>query len=103
MTELTEEDRRRLTEFIGECSNWFHRYFDTGNDMMAVKEKLVEKGKFAAFWDFAVWKHGEEWKDREIELQKLTDIEPLLIIVIAWFITPARFAKLASEFLEEEK
>jgi len=125
MNPLSEESRKRMTEFLGECWHEFiddaydhircyseftgeyckkcgtkflrnnynlwakQRTFTTGNDMLNLKEKLVEKGEWDEFEDFALSKKNEKY----VSVVSLTD----------YLINPAIFIPLAIEFLKEER
>ena len=117
MNPLSDESKKRLTEFLGKCwhefrgdfgpyntacvkcqlvfgavhtSDWdltkFHRTFTTGNDMLDLKEKLVEKGKWEEFVEFANSKCLEDISTPGF---------------YGWLFTMPRFAELVDEFLKE--
>jgi len=120
MYELTEDDKKRLTEFLGECwheNKWDknpthlvcacgylcqgthvqeehcrnnNRTFATGNDMVALKEKLIEAERWWEFeQQFCLIKW--DWVEQE-KYQSFLD----------WIFTPTRFCWLVSEYLEEQ-
>lgn len=110
MTQL--DDAERLTLFIGECwheghtGSMFcdhcgmivsdaHRTFFLPNDwadLGAVRNKLVETGRWDAFNDFADEKWGKEAGTGFLQSH-----------FNAWLFTPPTFNRLASEFLKGEK
>jgi len=127
MYELTEEKRKALTEFLGECwhdpirrtffedgcyneyyectkcgvgaegfsytiTTTLNRTFTTGNDMVALKEKLLETGKWHSFLISCI----NEWEEKN----KYIDLE--ILEFTEWLLTPQRFAWLTSEFLKGE-
>ena len=109
---LNEQDYKRLTELLGECSkpncvgcdkdhtncnNWekYLRTFNTPDDQHAVFKKLVEVRKWDGFYKFF--------------LKKANFIIPAIVgydcvsAEVKWlFINPERFCKLASLYLKEE-
>jgi hypothetical protein len=123
---LTEEDRKLLTEFLGEmihvikyahstgephkCScgdssfhyqhiiehEGFNRTFTTPSDQHAVFTKLVEVGKWRKFYSYCVG----IWEDLPESILAQYDNADCC----EWFwIEPERFCKLASLYLEEGK
>jgi hypothetical protein len=94
--------RKTLTEFLtcdyditDEAEPCTDRTFTTPDDMMAVKDKLVEKGLWKKFYWWVVRRYEIEsvddpWKDEDFPA--ITD----------WLINPERFYELAVEFLKEE-
>lgn len=110
---MTEGDRKRLTEWLGECWHdmergegnfdptfyyWkcrkcgtlstTQRTFTTPDDMMACKDRLVELGLFQKFEDMAgaIW-----WKG------------PDEISFANWLLNPERFCNLCVDFLKERE
>ena len=102
MNPLSDESKQRLTEFLGKdncfqeiiTGDWYakNRSFTTCNDMLNLKEKLVEK---------SLW-YGENgferfvlnwWNDNTDRIQGFTD----------WFINPAIFILAVDEFLKEKE
>jgi len=72
---LTDEQRKMLTEFIGEewiddepwwdednRINHYNSAFDTASDMMALRKALREKGRWADFLSFAFFEVNPEDK-----------------------------------------
>ena len=118
---LTEEDKKRLTPFLGECywlpknederlsrqrcktckkEEFYHKYrlctFTTPSDQHAVFKKLVEVRKWDGFYKFF--------------LKKANFIIPAIVgydcvsAEVKWlFINPARFCKLVADYLDENK
>ena len=110
MIKLTEEKRKALTEFLGECwhkiptwnepdetprcnfccklfSECKDRTFTTWKDLGVLKERLVEEKKWGDFMELAY----DRWVTRE---------DPCLY---SWLLHPTRFCWLVSEFLRERK
>ena len=96
---MDEESRKRLTEYLGEqCGHedreWFFvpcpkcssRTFTSGNDMLDVKNKLVEKGE----WDDFV---TNSYKHRYRPPTEERDF-------MVWLFTMPRFAELVDEWLK---
>ena len=120
MNPLSDESRKRLTEYLGECFHkklpWqevhpgepsivcscgerfalntrfdrhvfeLNRTFTTGNDMLDLKEKLVEKG---------------EWLD--FEYRALVQKSEVGTSLSQWLFTMPRFAELVDEFMKEAR
>jgi len=110
MTDLTENDRRRLTDYLREC--WHescssgsplclcgmsvqkhrthkvkNRSFTTPDDMVALKDKMVEKGK----WDeFYWWAANIGNKEGAYGSAERAD----------WLIDAPRFCRLVNEWLK---
>ena len=101
---LNEQDYKRLTELLGECSkpncvgcdkdhtncnNWekYLRTFNTPDDQHAVFKKLVEVDK----WEEFLYKVKVPLCCSEIDGDFIYDL----------FISPERFCKLVSLYLEE--
>jgi len=123
MNPLSDESRKRLTEYLGECFHkklpWqevhpgqpsivcscgerfalntrfdrhvfeLNRTFTTGNDMLNLKEKLVEKGEWDEFEDFAL-------------RTKNTPVVSMISLP-QWLFTMPRFAELVDEFMKEAR
>ena len=70
-----------------------HRTFTTPDDFFAVKGKLVEKGLWKQFYDYATWMFAA-WVRLDNETKSNADF-------IDWLINPARFCELAVEFGKE--
>ena len=106
MISLTDEKRKELTLFLGECwhevdyegdsfcchcgEHYHHvqnRTFTTPDDMVALAKRMVEKGVWRKFFLFVSAKEAPNyWID-----------------LIAWLLTdPARFCWLVSEFLTKK-
>jgi len=100
---MTDEQRKRLTGYLGECwdadkrlgGDLPNRTFDTDVDMMALFRKMVDNGKWFScensFWDYAffVWRADRDNDQRDYS---------------AWlFYDPARFCCLVAQWLEERK
>jgi hypothetical protein len=78
-----------------------YRTFATPDDMMAVKEKLVEKGLLIPFSIWA-WENRDPRLVVDPESNRVFWEEPYMM----WFwelINPARFCDLAQQFLRERK
>ena len=113
MNPLSEESRKRMTEFLGECWHerlhdpkymydfcgkcgrpWHEgtikfRTFTTWQDLGDLKEKLVEKGLWDDFENFALSKKNEKF----VSMVSLSN----------YLINPAIFIPLVNEFLKEER
>ena len=111
---MTDDDRKRLTEFFGEpwhaltaygvyCATCavtisdihlhINRTFTTPDDMMALKERLVELGEeewWDDFLDYA-WKRWVREKDVRNEVKSWE----------LWLLDPPRFCQLVADFLRE--
>jgi|GEM_PF-1931749 len=116
---MTDESRKRLTLFIGECWHefphgaeitldpWYiyclhcgcqksntkpNRTFTTNDDAHALVLKLEEKGMWRGFWDYAMYTWGEN------------DMTPIAYCLFTyWLISnPARFCEMVNEFLEQK-
>jgi hypothetical protein len=122
---LSEDQKRLLTEFLGECWHEFSkdvegfdgpcvkcrtwrsssivRTFLTYQDLGDVKEKLVEKGLWSSFLIYAICKFQDE---RGLGAGGYTKDIPGLFI---WFLCPLdeqgnpHFCRLVAEFLEGQK
>ena len=109
---LTDDQKKRLTEFLGEyychpdnCNNNCERYktttsplcidpisfrtFTTPQDMMDLKDRLVEKGMWEQFEQFSFWKWVGDKTLKEITFTR-------------HIINPATFIPLVSSFLEAQ-
>ena len=134
MNPLSEESRKRLTEYIGECFHeklpWqevrpgqpsivcscgerfalntrfdrhvfeLNRTFTTGNDMLALKEKLVEKGDWKEFEAFAFTKTPDGFC---IIVSTFEGDWCYPSKFSSWLFTIPRFAELVDEFFKEKK
>jgi len=94
---MTENDKDLLMNFLGETDRPYKRNFESADDMMAVKDKLVEKGLLIPF---SIW----AWENRDPRL--LIDPESGKAFweepYVMWFwelMQPARFCELALQFL----
>ena len=122
MNPLSDESKKRLTNFLDGCAHiWVQdghvshhkcsecgeecrvrreflpkmRTFTTGNDMLALKEKIVEKGMWDDFeeWTFIKWDSMKPFSDYSRSLGQYAD----------WLISPAKFIPLVDEFLKEKE
>lgn len=125
MNELIEGDKKALTEFLGECWHEWQdirgsvkqelfaclkcgevckgivsiaqkqRTFTTWEDLGALKEKLVETGKWNDFdeWAYMKWDSLKPFNDLSRRLEEQSD----------WLFTLNRFCWLVSEFLRKEQ
>ena len=93
---LTDDDRKRLTEFCPKMDAYRHFIFtDEEREalaMVAVKEKLVETGKWDQFCEFSYLRYFKQDK-----------VFRSTVDFIDWLFTPARFCKLVAEWLKEGK
>jgi hypothetical protein len=117
MTELTESDKRRLTEWMGYQPGWYcttggctldkwrdgdckscenretqYSSFDTPDDFFALKDKLVEKGEWGGFFRFIQKQFLKEHHHKLAKNNTITD----------WLIHPVRFPQLVNEYLKEK-
>ena len=113
MTNLTEADCKLLTEMLRECwhepqwtdhrgiiclkcneeISWppYYRTFLTGNDMVAVKEAIIETGKWGEFW----WYAAKQWSPetpRDVSYS-----------FVARLMHPPHFCKLVAEWYKQLK
>jgi hypothetical protein len=118
--DMNDGDRKRLNEFLGECScdlngriNNFnaegvwgcrtcnnkiraHRQFTTAQDMMDLKDKLVEKGMWSQFWYYS----HEVW----LPIIDINKFRPDgFVTFINWLFNPPRFCKLVADLLKKEE
>ena len=117
MNDLTEEDRKRLTEYLDECwheiiypsgSSWqckkcyawylppdafIYRTFTTPDGFFTLKDKLVENGEWAEFTKCAgeIWERLNSYVD--LDIPEFTD----------WLINAPRFCGLVNEWLKEKE
>ena len=115
MNELSENDRKRLTEYLGECwhelkhlgwKDWvcscgakkcerssFHRTFTTWQDFGDLKNKLVEKGEWKEFiiYSIDIWSRENHFVDFDPE--EHTD----------WLINAKRFCGLVNGWLKSKE
>ena len=116
MNDLNEEDRKWLTEYLGECwhelketeygdfecnkcgfeirKRVFNRVFTTPGDFFALKDKLVKKGEWDKFESYA---HREWWRTI-----KTIVLEPEKSFP-NWLINAPRFCWLVNEWLKEKE
>jgi ABC-type glycerol-3-phosphate transport system substrate-binding protein len=94
---LTEDDRKMLTEFIGEeYSEYIRGYpddnctFTTWDDLGALVKALQEKREWLDFKRFAHMNYGP---DNYGEAEEFT----------AWLLNPARFAWLVKEWMDVDR
>jgi len=87
--DLTEEERGKLSIFLnGEYSPNPIRAFTTAQDMMDLNDKLAEKGKWYAFFNFA----RDEFMDSTMGYADY----------FSFLINPPCFCWLVKEFLKSE-
>jgi hypothetical protein len=96
---MTDDDRKVLTEFLGQCAflKADNRTFTTPDDMMAVKDKLEERGLLKRFW---AWNWDKYCNPDDFENVLMSGESCLELLTKAQ--DPARFCQLAVEFLKEE-
>jgi len=86
--DLTEEEREKLSIFLnGEYFPNSIRTFTTAQDMIDLNNKLAEKGKWYAFFDFA----RDEFMDSTMGYADY----------FSFLINPSRFCWLVKEFLKK--
>lgn len=89
---MTDENRKLLTEFLEDDFDYLQkigmdRDFDKGNDLIALKDKLVENeewGEFEFYAAYTIWA-----KDKETSLG-----------FTEWLLNPKRFCQLVADYLE---
>jgi hypothetical protein len=108
---MTDEQRKRLTKYLGEkwyecnippCTHekncCYNRTFDTWQDLGAVKEKLVEKGGWRDFINYA---YGEFIRDNP-NCHSMYGFDDWLFRPIDESGKP-HFCRLVAEWLESRK
>jgi hypothetical protein len=75
-----------------------NRTFTTPDDMMAVKDKLVEKGEWESFDRFAYGEFCRRADKFQIEITGYVSAA-----YSNWLINPTRFCELAAGFLKDSK
>ncbi len=88
-----------ICKYDGSTDN---RTFDTWADLGAVKEKMVERGEWDKFYQYAY----SRWKLTIVQpnsIFALVHLPQLEDVFTAWLFTPDRFCELAAEFLEGRK
>lgn len=70
------------------------RTFTTGNDMIALKDRIVEMGEWAAFVDYAFDKS---------RFGSIVDYDSSLASFTNWFLDPTRFCELVASWWAERK
>lgn len=109
---MTDDDRKRIAEYLGECWNPFptgsnticsqsNRTFTTWPDLGAVKEKLVERGKFRQFLTYAETRFDANAQSVRLDYP-MYGIDDA-VNFMAWLFTPSRFCSLVAEWLKEGK
>ena len=96
---MDEETRKLLTEYLGECwdadkrpgGDLPNRTFTTPDDMMALKDKLVEKGEFWGLDSFL------DWADNKWDTMPDTE-DNYPGNFIDWLMNPTRFCALVGEW-----
>lgn len=118
---MNDDDRKRLTEFLGECLHKFNfeksayclrcnmyydnpreRHFDNWPDLGAVFEKLVADGLWGKFYAYA---DGIWWKDNTTTIKSHEVNESALD---RWLFRPTvdgkpHFCQLVADFLKERE
>jgi hypothetical protein len=112
---LDDTQRRVLTGFLCECwheveyegdsfcqhceEHYTHaqnRTFITAQDMMDLKERLVEKGMWPKFWYYS----HEVW----LPIIDINKFRPDgFVTFINWLLNPPRFCKLLADLLKKEE
>jgi len=97
MYELTEDDKKRLTEFLGECwdadkrpgGDLPNRTFSTAQDMVDLAKKLVDSK-----WTLAFHEHAVDYWSEKVDVYDRLGWESFTM----WLITnPTLFCKLVAE------
>jgi hypothetical protein len=78
-------------------SHFVSRTFTTPDDMMAVKEKLVEKGEWEGFDRYAYGEFCRRADKFQIEITGYVSAA-----YSNWLINPERFCKLAVQFIKQK-
>lgn len=98
--EVPKEVCKRLCEWLGLDTrspitlwNSGNRTFTTGNDMLALKEKLVAEGMWFQFMAYVSVRHNRDNKGR------FKCVEDAMVELVEWLLDPVRFALLVDEFL----
>lgn len=108
---LSDEDRKRLTEYMGEkwidleylhdcVEHWKvtkcrdrNRTFDTPDDMVALKNRMDERGEWDKFRDFALIRFALKNATERIGV-RVSHFE-------TWLFDPIRFGELVSGWRKE--
>lgn len=86
---MDEDTKDLLMNYLGEQNLPYKRDFTTGNDMIALKDKIVETGEFDAFENYAC----RQWAGSEDEGNNFTN----------WLLDPTRFCELCASWWQERK
>lgn len=115
---LTNNQKKLLTRFLGECwhegdrrtckhcgeimaicdhisgdgVDWEHRTFDAWQDLGDLKEKLEEKGLWTKFYNYCASIHQDENTSDKRSVVRFT----------VWLLNPATFMTLVAEFLKDK-
>jgi len=112
MNELTENDRKRLTEYLGKefyneprpkhaLTIIPNRTFTTWQDFGDLKDRLEEKGEWKEFW-FWVWDcEAIKWTDSDFGEVLMSGDSCLKLLEIAQ--DAPRFCGLVNEWLKEKE
>lgn len=129
---MTDTERKRLTEYLGECWHekagvkdtqygqldkcscgqvWWgficqNRTFTTWTDLGALKEKLVEKGDFYYFISYALLqiRHEVERIRRSTRGQMISELyNPMEYQYCLYILEPTRFSLLVAEWLRNRE
>lgn len=123
---MTDEHRKMLTEMLGEC--WHegndnesvtdgsitiylrcvkcsksyvpNRTFTTWDDLGALKDKIVEMGKWGEFNEFVIVKFWSQFGPNDFAPIRRADLNPPLS---NWFINPTCFSELVAAWWEERR
>lgn len=101
---VPKEVCKRLCEWLGLDTrspstlwNSGNRTFTTGNDMLALKDKLVAEGMWFQFMAYVAVMHNRDNKGR------FHCVEDAMVDWVDCLLNPVRFALLVDEFLEGRK
>ena len=102
---MTPEDRKLLTEFLGEdfefaCKVGMDREFINGNDFFALKNRLDEKGLSE---EFCIWAWDKDSPHITIDPIRGVSWEQPYIMWYWHTLSPTRFPELVVEFLRGQK
>ena len=123
MYKLTEDDKKRLTEFLGEC--WHEK---SGKSYFPIGIKGIPRGPESylcakcntKFYDnqfrtFTTWEDLGALQEKLVEAERWWEFEQQFCLIkwdwveqgkyqsfLDWIFTPTRFCWLVSEYLEEQ-
>ena len=116
MYDLTEDDKKRLTEFLGEC--WHEK---SGKSYFPIGIKGIPRGPESylcakcntKFYDnqfrtFTTWEDLGALQEKLVEKRRWRDFDAFALVkwdgsigIVLWLLYPTRFCWLVSEYLKE--